>query len=285
MFRNISETPPAAPGFIGPEHTAVEVVSPSQLAATDPFVLLMDDRIDMPEARQMGGAHPHAGLETVTLVLEGELVDRDEGVLQAGDAVWMTAGSGIIHSEAIEAPKGKARFLQLWVGLSAETRHAPPRFEIIRGQSAPQFRAPGVKVTLYSGTSAGLTSATKNHVPITLVDIDLAAGKTFKQDLPASYNGFVYVIAGDARVGAQPIKESQVAWLEHQNLRGTKSLELVAGETGVRVVLYAGEPHRSPMIHHGPFVAGSRHELAQFFQNYQLGRFAKMSELAKHEAR
>src|SRR5215471_21392017 len=93
--------PTPVPGFIGEGHTAVEVVAPSDLAATDPFVLLMDDRLDIARRRQIGGAHPHAGIETVTLVLEGTLHDRDEGALQAGDVVWMTAGRGVIHNEAV----------------------------------------------------------------------------------------------------------------------------------------------------------------------------------------
>src|SRR6476659_6826363 len=81
-------TPPPAPGFIGEGHTAVEVVTPSDLAASDPFVLLMDDRLDIAKKRQIGGAHPHAGLETVTLVLDGTLYDRDEGELGPGDVLW-----------------------------------------------------------------------------------------------------------------------------------------------------------------------------------------------------
>src|SRR5271154_2048357 len=117
MTRTLSRTdatPAPAPGFIGEGHTAVEVVRPSALAASDPFVLLMDDRLDMPTRRQIGGAHPHAGLETVTFVLEGTLHDRDEGPLAAGDLVWMTAGRGIIHNEAVEV-SGRSRILQLWI--------------------------------------------------------------------------------------------------------------------------------------------------------------------------
>jgi quercetin 2,3-dioxygenase len=80
----IDTTPSPAPGFIGEGHTAVEVVAPTDLAASDPFVLLMDDRLDIAKRRQIGAAHPHAGLETVTLVLEGTLHDRDEGALSPG---------------------------------------------------------------------------------------------------------------------------------------------------------------------------------------------------------
>src|SRR6185369_6215514 len=59
-----ARTAPPAQGFAGPGHTAVEVVRPSALAQSDPFVLLMDDRIDFAPGREIGGEHPHAGLET-----------------------------------------------------------------------------------------------------------------------------------------------------------------------------------------------------------------------------
>ena len=104
--RSISriDTPaPPAPGGIGRGHTAVEVVLPTALESSDPFVLLMDDRFDFGARRRIGGAHPHAGLETVTLILDGTLHDRDVGDLAPGDAIWMSAGRGIIHDEDVEA--------------------------------------------------------------------------------------------------------------------------------------------------------------------------------------
>lgn len=58
-------TPPPAPGFIGEGHTAVEVLRPDALAASDPFVLLMDDRLEISAARQIGGAHPSTSAGSV----------------------------------------------------------------------------------------------------------------------------------------------------------------------------------------------------------------------------
>jgi len=72
----------------------------------------MDDHLDIGD-RPVGGPHPHAGFETVTLILDGAIFDRDEGgTLNAGEVQWMTAGSGIIHSEDVRT-KGKVRLLQL----------------------------------------------------------------------------------------------------------------------------------------------------------------------------
>jgi redox-sensitive bicupin YhaK (pirin superfamily) len=280
MSRTIARTvtvPAAAPGFIGAGHTAVEVLRPDALRESDPFVLLMDDRLEIPRRRQIGGPHPHAGLETVTLVLDGALNDRDEGELSAGDVLWMTAGRGIIHNEAVEA-QGRSRVLQLWIGLPARLRQAPPRFELVRGASAPRIEAPGVRGLLYSGTSGALRSATHNHVPVTMADLTLAAGASYLQDLPAAYNGFVYVIEGEVRVGESALREGQVGVLRPAD---SGELRLEGGPVGGRVVLYAGQPTGEPLYQHGPFVAGSPAEINAYFSRFRAGQFASMSSLAR----
>ena len=96
----IITVPPLAPGFVGPGHLAAQVVARG-LRANDPFIMLMDDHLDIGD-RPVGGPHPHAGFETVTLILEGAIHDRDEGgVIHAGEVQWMTAGRGIIHGENV----------------------------------------------------------------------------------------------------------------------------------------------------------------------------------------
>jgi redox-sensitive bicupin YhaK (pirin superfamily) len=269
------------PGFIGAGHTAVEVLAPTALAASDPFVLLMDDRLDIPQRRQIGGAHPHAGLETVTLVLEGTLSDRDEGDLQAGDMVWMTAGRGIIHSESIEA-WGRSRILQLWIALPDRDRGLAPRFEIIRRDAAPVVRAPGVEARLYSGASGTLRSPTRNRVPITLIELTLAPGAMFRQALPASYNGFFYVVDGEAGVGNERVATGQVGWLAPSGSTDLATdLAILAGARGARLVLYAGQPIGEPLVQHGPFVAGALSEITELHRQFRAGRFAPMSQVAR----
>lgn len=270
-------TPPPAPGFIGEGHTAVEVVAPTDLTASDPFVLLMDDRLDIAKRRQIGGAHPHAGLETVTLVLDGVLHDRDEGELGPGDVLWMTAGRGIIHNEAVEAV-GTSRVLQLWIALPASARGVMPRFELIRAGDAPVVRAPGVEARLYSGVSGPLRSATKNVVPVTMVDVRLAAGAAFTQELPSSYNGFVYVIDGDVEVGGETLRRGEVGWF---GPGASTSLVSRADARGARYVLYAGEPTRDLLLQHGPFVAGSAAEIRELYRRFRSGDFISMSHVAR----
>src|SRR6266487_1731575 len=144
IARTITPAAPA-PGFIGEGHLAVMVVSPDDFAGNDPFILLADDRLELRAGQPAGGPHPHAGFETVTFMLEGTLHDRDEGVLEAGDVQWMTAGRGIIHGESV-IPQGRTRLLQLWLTLPRSQRDAAPTFRNIRLDSIPIRHEPGAEV-------------------------------------------------------------------------------------------------------------------------------------------
>src|SRR5687767_8408626 len=94
------ETPQGQPGFLGAGHMARPVVG-GNFGETDPFFMLMDDFLDKKDYVPAGGPHPHAGFETVTLLLEGELGD-EAYKMQGGDFQLMTAGSGIVHTETID---------------------------------------------------------------------------------------------------------------------------------------------------------------------------------------
>ena len=276
----VDATPPPTPGFIGQGHEAVEVLSSKALSASDPFVLLMDDRLDIEPRRAIGGPHPHAGLETVTLVLEGSLVDHQEGELGAGDAVWMTAGRGVIHNEHVEV-EGRVRVLQLWIGLPARARFEAPALQVLRANELPTLQSEGVFVRLYSGRLGTLRSSTKNHVPVTLAEVSLAAKARVELELPASQTGFLYVLSGELAAGpdGRAVRASEVAWLDRPASTSDGVLTLVAGKAGARAVLYAGEPQGEALVQHGPFVADSEATITKFFLEYRRGGFRRVSEL------
>jgi redox-sensitive bicupin YhaK (pirin superfamily) len=267
---------------MGAGHTAVLVVDPNEFASQDPFILLADDRIELPEGSTAGGEHPHAGFETVTFVVEGSVHDRVEGSLGTGDVQWMTAGSGVIHNEDV-VPQGRTRILQLWVTLPHADRWSAPRFETVTRGGAPVRREPGVEVRVYSGRSGDARAATKNYVPVTLADISLDPNATVAQELPASYNGLVYVLEGSVRAGDDdtPLVKGQVGWLDHPDGSESSSLRISTGDAGARVMLYAGEPTNVPIVMHGPFVGESRADLVRVSNDYVAGRFPRMSELVR----
>ena len=285
LQRNIARVvavPPLAPGFIGPGHLAAQVVSPEDFALNDPFILLMDDHLDIGDG-PLGGAHPHAGFETVTLLLDGAIYDGNEGgAINAGEVQWMTAGRGIIHSENVTA-KGKVRVLQLWLTLPKYQRWTTPGFQTIHTDAIPVRREPGVEVRIYSGASGDLRSATRNQAPVTMAEITMDPHASLDQDIPTSYNGFVFVVRGSVTIGedAALLKTGQVGWLDRPSGEGSSVLRMVADGQGARLVLYAGQPQGDPIVSHGPFIGDSKEDIVRLYAEYRAGRFVRMSEIAR----
>jgi quercetin 2,3-dioxygenase len=293
--------PPLEPGFVGPGHLAAPVVAPGDFASSDPFILLMDDHLDIGE-RPVGGAHPHAGFETVTLVLDGAIYDRDEGgVINAGEVQWMTAGRGIIHGENV-ATKGRVRLLQLWLTLPKAQRWTTPAFQDIHADDVVIRREPGVVMRIYSGASGGYRSATRNHVPVVLTEAVMQPNASIEQDLPLSFNGFVFVIDGSVRLGdgadARLLTTGHVGWLDRPanadvdadgdgdaeseaGAEETSRLRIAAADEGARIVLYAGQPQHDAIVSHGPFIADTHEDIVRLYSEYREGQFERMSHLAR----
>lgn len=275
----VIDTAPPARGFGGAGHEAVLVVEPSDFAKTDPFILLADDRLDLPPGQAFGGEHPHSGFEIATYVLEGSLDEGDEGVLNQGDVQWTTAGRGITHGEHA-VPHGPTRILQLWFALPEADRWIDPHFEVVERSKAAVRREKGLHVRVYSGSSGEAHVTRQEHVPITMLDIHMDAGAQLHQDLPAAFNGFVYVLNGTVEIGDVTLGPGQVGWLDRPEGDGASTV-IMTGTTNAHVVLYAGKPQRYPISTQGPFVGGSRADLVRMSREFVGGKFVRMSELAR----
>jgi quercetin 2,3-dioxygenase len=277
---HIVTVPPLAPGFIGPGHLQALVVPPGEFSQSEGFILLADDHLDIGD-RAAGESHPHAGFETVTLLLDGAISDRGEGgVISAGEVQWMTAGRGIIHGEDVKT-KGKVRLLQLWLVLPKEQRWTTPGVQVIHNDAVPVRHEPGVEIRIYSGASGDLRSPTRNYVPITMMEIRMDPHRSVDQDLPMTYNGFLYVISGSVRVGGKALKADQVGWLDRPEGEDTSLLRVEAGDAGARLVLYAGQPQGDRIVSHGPFIGDSSEDIVRLFNEYRSGHFPQMSALAR----
>jgi quercetin 2,3-dioxygenase len=272
--------PSFAPGFARPGHLTARIVSPAGFAANDPFIAVMDDRLPAGDSA-LGRSHAHAGHEAITLVVDGALDDRDAGiVLESGEVQWMTAGRGIVHGEDVAA-RGRVRLLRLWLTLPAKERWAAPAVQTVRADAIPVRRENGVDVRVYSGASGRLRSTTRNHVPITLVELAMAAHAVVDQEFPASYAGFAYVLRGSVSIGRNGalLEMGQLGWLDRADSEDTHTLRVRAGKEGARLVLCAGEPQRAPIVTRGPFVAGSEADLARLLADYRAGRFQRLSDI------
>ena len=255
-------------------HRARRLIDGCDVAASDPFVLMAEDF--MP--RDAFGEHPHRGIETVTLVLEGAVEHFDnagnKGLIEAGDAQWMTAGRGIVHNE--NAVSGSiAHTLQLWVNLPASGKMTAPRYQTLRGHALPVRREPGVEIMVLSGRSGDVVSPTLNHVPVTALDARVAPRASFKQRLEPGVNAFVLVIEGDARVGSSErrVPAGELAWLTRDDQENGSEVTIASGDVDSRVLLFAGRPLREPVAFGGPFVMNTEAEIKQAYADYRGGRF------------
>src|SRR5690554_1143862 len=224
-------------GFLGTGHRAMAVLDGVPYKDSDPFVLFMDDSLNLPGGEPVGGAHPHAGFETLSLVLEGNEKDWKTGSFEL-----MTAGKGIIHTEEITS-KQQLRILQVWLVLPPEKRYAQPFLQKVLLEDVPKIKTDGYEIRVYSGSSNGLTSPLQSHTPFTLVDFRLGDHAVVTQEIPSHYNGLVYVLKGSVKAGDKIITAEQVGWLDKKTGQDNSQIVFEALDNDTHFVLYAGQPH------------------------------------------
>ncbi|MBX3238770.1 MAG: pirin family protein [Chitinophagaceae bacterium] len=261
-------------GFLGEGHYAVAVIDGTDFARTDPFILLMDDNLNLPGGKPVGGPHPHAGFETVTLVIKGDGKEWHTGSMEL-----MTAGKGIIHTEEITG-KTSMRILQLWLALPPEQRWAEARWQQLLPEDVPTRAYSNGEIKVYSGSSNGLVSPMLNHTAFDLVDFTLHAGAKAAHRLPAGYNGFIYVLEGSISVGELQVTAGQSGWLNKTGLTSEESeIRFTAGQEDSRFILYAASPHGVPVISHGPFIGDTRDDIVRLYKEYQAGIMPHLNDL------
>jgi quercetin 2,3-dioxygenase len=270
------QTPQPRPGFLGAGHTARAVIQ-TDYTQSDPFILLMDDTLDKKDEVPVGGPHPHAGFETVTLLIEGEM-----GEIKAGGLQIMTAGSGVVHSETIDK-KIKMRLMQLWLNLPKEKRWTMPKLQDLSMENVPKVSENGLNIKIYSGSFAGVTSPVSNYVPLILADIQMQAGVSTLQNIPSSFTTFLYVLEGSLKVSDDDkiINQNQVGWLDRYTDNTSSELRLTAGDTGVRFLLYSAQPQGNPIVSHGPFIGDSDEDISRLYSEYRQGKMNDISFFTK----
>jgi len=251
------------------------VVGTDDFASISPFLRFSEDWFAAPGGFE---THPHRGMQTVTLVLDGALHHRDhtgaDGVLRAGDVQWMTAGRGVLHSE-MPYRREVAHTLQLWLNLPAAAKMTPARYVDQPLANVPVRRLPGVEARIYAGRSGDIAQPHGSDWPMMLIDLQVAAGHSFVLEVPAAYRGFVYVIEGRARLGgdATMAEMPQVAWFEPRTADGDGiDTMTVAAESAFRAIVCAGPPIDEPVVAYGPFVMNTVEEIRQAFIDYQTDR-------------
>jgi len=281
--RSVKQLVHATPQLEGEGMIVTRPFPTARLDHLDPFLLL--DRMG-PVTHGPGEAkgapdHPHRGFETVTYVLDGAVEHEDSqgnrGRIGAGDVQWMTAGSGVIHSELpweeIRRDGGRMHGFQLWVNLPRRDKMMKPRYQELRAAEIPTATSADgkVTVTVIAGESLGTRATIDTRTPIMYLHVRLAAGARFTQVIPETYNAFAFVISGEATFGDRLARENDAVIFERDG-----DAVAIATENGAELLLIGGVPLNEPVARYGPFVMNTAGEIRQAMIDYQSGRFGEI---------
>jgi len=255
------------------------------LPELDPFLLLDRFSSDNPDDYIAGfPPHPHRGFETVTYLFAGRMRHRDSaghaGTIEAGGVQWMSAASGIVHSEMPEQQDGLLAGFQLWVNLPAARKMDPPRYQEFEPDQIPEERHDdGVILRVLAGQTRRATLGAVRDVAVQplYVDASLAAGAEYNEQVTWGHNGFIYLESGQVEVRAadgkgQPLRAGELGVL------GDGDGVTIRADTDSRLLLIAGRPIGEPIARHGPFVMNSTEEIAQAYRDYQQGQFGRVGD-------
>jgi len=241
--------------------------------------------------------HPHRGFETITATIDGKgLIAHSDSFGNAalygeGDNQWMTAGSGVQHSEMFpllhEDVPNDTNFFQIWLNLPAKNKMVEPAFVMHWAEDIQHANDEdaGYSVTVYAGEfgdAKGLAPPTSswasdpaNEVQIFHISLRANGGKISvpRSALGSDTNRRIYLFRGAETTGVtvdgQKMKKGQFA-----DLDGAADVEIVNADSETAdLLLLSGKPIGEPVAQHGPFVMNTREEIMQAFMDYQRTAF------------
>src|SRR3954454_23609840 len=221
--------------------------------------------------------HPHICLATVTYLFEGEIEHRDSlGIVQTirpGEVNWMTAGSGIAHSErtgaALRAQGHTLHGLQSWVALPLDAEETEPAFHHFSASQLPVHRQDGVVVRLIAGNAFDLRSPVPVFSSMFYADVVMQAGASLA--MPDDHaERAAYIVEGEVEVDGSTFAAGSLLLFEEG-----KSARLRAVDAS-RVAVLGGAPLEGPRHIWWNFVASSAERIERAKSDWAKGRFARI---------
>ena len=215
--------------------------------------------------------HPHIGLSTVSYLFGGQVTHRDslgvEQVIRPGEVNWMTAGSGIAHSERFEDPSALANgleMIQTWVALPEKDEEAAPSFDNYKPEQLPIFTEKGVWMRLIAGDAYGLRNDVKTKSPLFYVYVILQQGATFGLPKEHSERGF-YIVKGSVEIAGNNYREG------HMLVFAKDDNPLIRANEYTTLMLLGGEPLGERFIWWN-FVSSRKERIEQAKEDWKQGR-------------
>jgi redox-sensitive bicupin YhaK (pirin superfamily) len=214
--------------------------------------------------------HPHIGLQTVTWLLDGEVVHDDslqqEALLRPGGVNVMTSGDAIAHAERTpDTNSGRLNGVQLWTALPDRDRHGPPSFQHL--SEVPMLDFAGGIARLFSGTLGSAISPAQHFSDLLGADLQIHPASTLTIPLQRHHEHAVLILTGDAAIDGQLLDSDTLYYL------GTQRGELaLASTTGARVLLIGGLPFNETILMWWNFVARTPEEIRRAREDWEAHR-------------
>lgn len=215
--------------------------------------------------------HPHIGLSTVSYLFGGQVTHRDslgvEQIIRPGEVNWMTAGSGISHSERFEDPSaltGGLEMIQTWVALPERDEEAAPSFNNYAPEQLPVFTDKGIWMRLIAGEAYGLKNDVKTNSPLFYLHVALQRGAAF--GLPQEYSERAfYIVKGSVEI-------SGIRYTPGKMLVFSKGVDpLIIAQEDTTLMLLGGEPLGERFIWWN-FVSSRKERIEQAKEDWKQGR-------------
>jgi redox-sensitive bicupin YhaK (pirin superfamily) len=262
-------------------------ISPHPSNRFDPFLLFDHFAFNDPLEGPILGfpMHPHRGIETVTYILEGSVNHRDSlgnsGMIGPGDVQWMTSGRGILHEEMPRrGPGGEIYGFQLWVNLPAALKMSQPRYQEVSAKNIPSVEKDGVTVRVVAGEVFGVKGPVTEIAANPLyIDVTLAPGKEFVQEVPSGHTVVAYVFEGSGTFdngeagSGESAPVSAVRMVQFED--GDHVRARANSDSPFRFMLIAGAPFKEPIVPYGPFVMNTVEEIRQALADLRNGTFVQ----------
>lgn len=222
--------------------------------------------------------HPHIGLATVTYLFEGALMHRDslgtEQRIEPGAVNWMSAGSGIVHSERRPADLAHKPYtnhgLQLWLALPQALEESAPCFSHTPAADIPEFASGAAAVRLLAGRLFGVQSPVPTQGGPVYADIALRAGQAVQWPALAEQGvaqAAVYPVLADIEVNGTLVPAGHMAVID------TEQALTLRSEQAQPMVLIGGAPLDAPRHMWWNFVSSSKERIAQAAEDWAADRF------------
>lgn len=231
------------------------------------------------------GPHPHAGIETVTYLLEGRNEHRDsaghKGIVTAGGAQWMTAGRGIVHAERpLPGRDGETvvHGIQLWTSLPRALKMMPPRYQRLEADAIPQAHLPGALLRVIAGEVSETRGPAEALMPLFLAYARLDPGARVALRVAPCFEAGAYVIAGEGSFGSGEALHAGSGELAVYSNEGGLLEAANTGAVPLEAIFLGGAPAEGPLVFHGPFVMNSVEQARAAEIAFRTGRMGQLSD-------